>query len=139
VKAGAREALEALGSSDDVIQSLLTGNIQANAALKLAAFGLERYPDFEVGAYGSHRGVRADLVGVACERASAKHRVAIEPADAVVIGDTPLDVEAARRGGARAVAVATGSASSDELWGAGPDVVLSDLRDTKAVLEAVCG
>ena len=137
VKEGAQEALEALGSRDDVIQSLLTGNIEPNAAIKLGAFGLERYLDFGAGAYGSQQGVRGDLVAVACERASAKHSVAISPSNVVLIGDTPLDVEAARRGGARAVGVATGPSGPHELREAGADVVLSDLSDTEAVLLAV--
>jgi phosphoglycolate phosphatase len=36
-----------------VIQSLLTGNIQPNAVVKTSAFGLDRWLDYEVGAYGS--------------------------------------------------------------------------------------
>ena len=56
---GVAEVLEALHGRDDVIQSLLTGNIQANAALKVSAFGLERWLDFEVGAYGSDPHERA--------------------------------------------------------------------------------
>src|SRR3712207_2494655 len=50
---GVPEVLEELDRRDDVVQSLLTGNIQSNAALKVSAFGLERWLDFEVGAYGS--------------------------------------------------------------------------------------
>ena len=89
-----------------MIQSLLTGNIEANAALKVSAFGLERWLDFEVGAYGSDpHEERSDLVAVARERAAAKYG---EPTGAVLVGDTPLDVRAAREAGARAVAVATG-------------------------------
>src|SRR5918996_6222110 len=38
---GVTEVLEALHARDDVVQSLLTGNIEANAAVKLSAFGLE--------------------------------------------------------------------------------------------------
>ena len=136
-KPGAREALDALAGRRDVVQSLLTGNIEANAAVKLAAFGLERQLDFEVGAYGSHRGVRADLVAVACARASDKTGVEIRPSQAVLVGDTPLDVVASRLGGARAVAVATGPYDADELRAAGADAVLPDLRDTRAVLAAI--
>jgi phosphoglycolate phosphatase len=40
-------------------------------------------------------------------------------------------------GGARVVAVATGSDSVESLRAAGADVVLPDLRDTRAVAEAV--
>ena len=34
------------------MQSLLTGNIVSNARVKLGTFGLDRFVDFEIGAYG---------------------------------------------------------------------------------------
>ena len=55
----------------------------------------------------------------------------------ILVGDTPRDVRAGRDGGARVVAVATGSDSVESLRAAGADVVLPDLLDTKAVAEAV--
>ncbi len=137
VKPGARAALQALEGRDGVVQSLLTGNIEPNAAVKLGAFGLERHLDLEVGGYGSHPGVRADLVEIARTRAARKYHQPIRPGDAVVIGDTPRDVAAARRAGARAVAVASGPYGEEALHGAGADVVLPDLTDTAAVLRAI--
>ena len=132
---GAREALEALGHRDDVLQSLLTGNIAANAVTKLAAFGLEGLVDFDIGGFGSDHRVRAELVAIACRRASEKHGLELAPADAVLVGDTPLDIAAARGAGARAVAVATGPHPMEELQDA--DAVLEDLTDTAAVVRAV--
>ena len=43
----------------------------------------------------------------------------------MLVGDTPLDVAAAREGGARAVAVATGPFGEEELGAAGADAVLA--------------
>ena len=57
----------------------------------------------------------------------------------MLVGDTPLDVEAALAAEARVVAVATGSYSAAELAAAGADVVLPDLTDTARVLAAVTG
>ena len=54
----------------------------------------------------------------------------------MLVGDTPLDVAAAREGGARAVGVATGPSAAAELAAAGADVVLADLRDAEAVVAA---
>jgi phosphoglycolate phosphatase-like HAD superfamily hydrolase len=51
-----------------------------------------------------------------------------------VIGDTPLDVRCARAIGARAVAVATGWHSVDELAAAEPDLLLNDLSDAEPLL-----
>jgi phosphoglycolate phosphatase len=134
---GVRETLAALHERDGVVQSLLTGNIEANAALKVGAFGLERWLDFEVGAYGSdpHQ-ERSDLVAVARERTAEKYA---EPARVVLVGDTPLDVRAAKSAGARAVAVATGFSDRDALRASRPDVLLPDLRDTAAAVEAIAG
>jgi phosphoglycolate phosphatase-like HAD superfamily hydrolase len=134
---GVEDALERLAAREGVVQSLLTGNLAANAAVKLGAFGLERFLDLEVGGYGSDpHEARSDLVAVAHRRASAKYAA---PTGAVLIGDTPLDVRAAHEAGARAVAVASGPYGLDELAAAGADAVLADLRDTERVLAAVTG
>ncbi len=134
---GVPETLAALHARDDVINSLLTGNIEANAALKVGAFGLERWLDLEAGAYGSDpHEERYELVAIARERASAKYG---EPTGAVLVGDTPLDVRAARDAGARAVAVATGFSDLDELRAAEPDAVREDLSDTDAAVRAITG
>jgi phosphoglycolate phosphatase-like HAD superfamily hydrolase len=132
---GVPEVLKALHRRDDVINSLLTGNIQANAVVKVSAFGLEPWLDFDVGAYGSDpHEERSDLVAVARERAAAKYG---EPTGAVLVGDTPLDVRAAREAGARAVAVATGFADPEALRASGPDAYLEDLSDTGAAVAAI--
>jgi phosphoglycolate phosphatase-like HAD superfamily hydrolase len=128
---GVVEVLEALSERDGVVQSLLTGNIEPNAVVKLAAFGLERHLDFDVGAYGSDHRVRAELVPIALRKAREKYGVDFE---AVIVGDTPLDVAAARAGGARAVAVATGPFSVEELEA---DAVLADLSRTDVAVEAI--
>ena len=42
---GVPEVLAALHEADGVVQSLLTGNVAANAAVKVGAFGLDRWLD----------------------------------------------------------------------------------------------
>ena len=96
---GAGEVLERLGREQGVLQSLLTGNIEPNAAVKLGAFGLDRHLDFEVGAYGSDHHVRGELVAIARRKAERKHGLTIRPGQVVLVGDTPLDIAAAREGG----------------------------------------
>jgi phosphoglycolate phosphatase-like HAD superfamily hydrolase len=134
---GVPETLAALHAREDVINSLLTGNIESNAAIKVSAFGLERWLDFEVGAYGSDpHEERFELVAIARERAAAKYH---EPTGAVLVGDTPLDVRAAREAGARAVAVATGFSDLEALEASEPDALLADLSDTDAAVRAIMG
>jgi phosphoglycolate phosphatase len=133
---GARAALEALAPREDVVSSLLTGNIEANAALKLAAFGLDTLVDLEVGGYGSDpHDSRGELVAVARQRTERKYGQAVGPDDTVLIGDTPLDIRAAHEAGARAVAVASGPYTVEDLREA--DAVLADLCDERALLSAL--
>jgi len=134
---GADAALARLQSEPGVVQSLLTGNVERNALVKLSAFGLAKYVDFGAGAYGSDHRVRGELVAIARRRTEERHGVRLEPGDVVLVGDTPLDVAAAREGGARAVGVATGPYGTEALADAGADAVLPDLVDTEAVTRMV--
>jgi phosphoglycolate phosphatase-like HAD superfamily hydrolase len=134
---GSRETLDALGRADGVVQSLLTGNLQPNALLKLASFELDGYLDFEVGGFGSDHHHRPSLVEVARTKAEAKYGTNFAGPATVLVGDTPLDVAAGRAGGARVVAVATGPYGVEELESTGADAVLEDLRDTGATLTAI--
>jgi phosphoglycolate phosphatase-like HAD superfamily hydrolase len=137
---GASEALAAVAAlGPGVVQSVLTGNVPAIAEAKLAAFGLDGYLDLDVGAYGDHHEVRAELVHLARRRARAAYGRDFGGTATVLVGDTPLDVAAALATGARAVGVATGGSTAAELAAAGADAVLPDLADTCAVVTAIAG
>jgi phosphoglycolate phosphatase-like HAD superfamily hydrolase len=136
---GAEEVLAALGREPGVVQSLLTGNVQPNALLKVASFGLDRFLDLEVGGFGSDHWHRPSLVKVARGKAEQRYGTTFAGTATVLVGDTPLDVAAGRSGDARAVAVATGPYGVDELQATGADAVLADLRDTGAALAAILG
>ncbi|MFJ6672471.1 HAD family hydrolase [Actinosynnema sp. NPDC091369] len=131
---GAAAALEAFARRPDVVQSLVTGNLVEIARHKLAAFGLDEHLDFEIGGYGSVSEHRPALVLEAVRLATAKHTREFR---AVVIGDTPHDVDAALHHDAIAIGVATGRSTAADLRDAGAHVVLDDLSDTAAVLRAV--
>jgi len=62
-----------------------------------------------------------------------------DPANCVVIGDTPLDVAAAHAAGARAMAVATGSYDVAALCESGAEYVVADLSGTATVLKMLLG
>jgi phosphoglycolate phosphatase len=76
-------------------------------------------------------------VAIARRRAEERHGARLAPGDVVLIGDTPLDVAAAREGGAWAVGVASGPYGQTALIEAGADSVLADLTDTEAVVREV--
>ena len=139
--AGAAAAVAALASFGGVgvRQSVLTGNVRPLAALKLRRAGLGEHLDLDAGAYGDAHEVRAELVTVARRAASQVYRADFAGRATVLVGDTPLDVEAALATGAAAVAVATGSYAAADLAAAGAHVVLPDLTDTARVLAAVTG
>jgi phosphoglycolate phosphatase-like HAD superfamily hydrolase len=131
---GAAESLAAVAGLPDVVQSVLTGSSRPNATLKLRAFGLERYVDLTVGGFaGSDPYPKGTLLRVTRQRAEEKYKVAFTERATVYIADSPRDAEAARIGGARSLAVASGRASSSELRDSGADMVLPDLTDPAAL------
>jgi phosphoglycolate phosphatase-like HAD superfamily hydrolase len=136
---GAADALRALADRADVVQSVLTGNTRPASEIKLRVFGLDRYLDLDVGAYGTDDDDRPNLVKIARQRAEAAHGMPFDAASTVLIGDTPNDVAAARDGGARIIAVATGSDSAEDLTRAGADTVFEDLTQTDDLLTAIYG
>ena len=126
---GVCELLDALEERDDVVLGLLTGNLEAGARAKLSSAGID--PDrFEVGAYGSDHELRGELPAVAQRRAREELGLDIAGADVVVIGDTPADLHCGRGIGARAIGVATGHYSVDELSQHQPAAVFADLSNT---------
>ncbi len=135
---GAAAAIAALAAAG-VRQSVLTGNVRPLAALKLRRAGLGTGLDLDAGAYGDAHEVRAELVTVARRAARQVYGCDFPGAATVLVGDTPLDVEAALATGARVVAVGTGSYAAADLAAAGAHVVLPDLTDTGAVIAAVTG
>jgi phosphoglycolate phosphatase-like HAD superfamily hydrolase len=110
------------------------------AEVKLAAIGL-RYPlDLCIGAYGDDHEDRTQLIHLARRRACAVYGSAstnFSGTATIVVGDTPLDIEAALAANARAVGVATGGYSAKALKEAGAHAVLTDLTNTAAVLSAL--
>jgi phosphoglycolate phosphatase-like HAD superfamily hydrolase len=134
---GIRELLDALVARRSEYVGLLTGNFKITARMKLEYFDLWRY--FGGGAFGDESPDRNSLLATAIASVAESGGPAATPATTVVIGDTPLDVEVARQGGARSIAVATGSHGVPELRATGADVVFGDLSDTGAVVQALVG
>ncbi|MFB6941900.1 HAD family hydrolase [Streptomyces sp. NPDC060286] len=130
---GVRDVLKEASVREGWVSSVLTGNIAANARVKVAAFGLDPLLDLAAGAYGADALQRSGLVAVARERAQ-RLRGARPDVPVVLVGDTPRDVEAALDSGSGIVAVASGLHGVEELADAGAHVVLPDLTDTARVI-----
>lgn len=134
---GVRELLSRLADDPAYHVALLTGNFSQSAQIKLGYFDLWRY--FDWGAFGEDAVDRNDLLPVALSRYRERTGLSIEPANVVIIGDTPNDVEVARMGQARAVCVTTGQYDRAALIEAGADIVFHDLSDVEEVLRVFEG
>ncbi|MEO6878481.1 MAG: haloacid dehalogenase-like hydrolase [Gemmatimonadaceae bacterium] len=128
--------LNALGVRDDVILGLLTGNLRDGAYAKLSAAGIDPL-QFRIGAYGSDHETRAELPAVAQRRAREELGLDIAGVDIVVIGDTPADIQCGRGIGARAIGVATGHYTVEELQQHSPVAVFADLSPTHEVVRVI--
>ncbi|MFN0147534.1 MAG: HAD family hydrolase [Dehalococcoidia bacterium] len=128
---GVPALLDGLGGRAAI--GLATGNIERGARLKLGHFGL--WERFAAGGFGDGRSERADVVRAAIAALAAAASLPADPLDCIVIGDTPNDVAAAHAAGARALAVATGAHSLEQLRAVGPAWAVADLGDTAAILE----
>lgn len=136
---GAEAVLSRLHGEATVVQSVLTGNTEANARVKVGVFGLDRWLELDAGAFGSDRPSRDDLVPVALDRVERRMGLRLSATDVWVVGDTPRDLACARAGGAGCVLVATGQFSAAELRESGAEHVLEDLSATDRVCAILLG
>ena len=113
--------------SDGYLLGLVTGNLEAAAHIKLHRARLNRF--FSFGGYGSDSPDRAEVTRVAIRRAAVVYGASLEPAQAMVVGDTPHDVEAAHAAGLECVGVASHGFDADQLRAAGADYVVDSLAD----------
>ncbi len=133
---GIEDLLAVLRNRKDVLLGLLTGNAQLTAPLKLREACIDP-AQFVVGAYGSDHFDRNQLPELALRRANKLTGLRLTGDNTIIIGDTPADIMCARAVRAKAVAVASGWHSREELSNYAPDVLFDDLGDTEAVLQAL--
>jgi phosphoglycolate phosphatase len=116
VNPGMPAVLDELQPDHDL--SLVTGNLEPIARLKLKRAGIGHYFDEGQGGFGSDHEDRALLPAIARKRAG-DHPCE----DTVVIGDTPRDIACARADDLKVIAIATGPFGAAELQEA--DVVIT--------------
>jgi phosphoglycolate phosphatase len=129
---GMRELLEDLAARGDVRCSLVTGNYEAVARLKLERAGIGHHFAPGQGAFGSDAECRLELPAIARARAGGCARQ-----ETMLVGDTPLDIACARADGLRVLAVATGPHPAAELTDA--DAVATDGWELAALLGRALG
>ena len=118
---------------EPITLGLLSGNYRAAAPKKLQSVGID--PDwFSLTAFGDDAATRPDLVALALDRYEAMAGAPLAPRRAIVLGDTPHDIDCARAHGCVAFAIATGRYTLDQLVEAGADIAVADLRDPSPLL-----
>lgn len=132
---GVLELLDIFKARTDVVQALLTGNVQRGARIKLEHYQVWHY--FEFGAFGDDSPLRNELGPHALRRAKERHSVEFLPANTFVIGDTPHDIECGKVIGARTIGVATGMYTTEQLAEHKPTAVFQDFADTAAFLRVI--
>jgi phosphoglycolate phosphatase len=130
---GIAQLVSWLAAREDVMLSLVTGNFEPVARLKLTRAGIGRYFPAGQGGFGSDSEDRAALPGIARRRAG-RDGVSHPRPRTIVIGDTPRDIACARADELRCFAVSTGPHGAADLGGA--DGVAQDAAQLRALIEA---
>jgi phosphoglycolate phosphatase-like HAD superfamily hydrolase len=130
---GVEAALRGLAEKTHMTLGLVTGNYAKAAPIKLRAAGLDP-SQFVLGAFGDDGPTRPELVRLAMQQ-WARRGAEPDRRRVVVIGDTPRDVDCARKNGCRSIAVATGRHTVEQLRATDADEVVRDLADLCALLE----
>ncbi len=112
---------------DGYLTGLVTGNVEAAAHIKLHRAQLNRF--FSFGGYGSDSNDRGEVARIALRRATCVYGEALEPEQAIVVGDTPRDAAAAHAAGLKCVGVASHHFDEQQLRDGGADYVIGSLQE----------
>jgi len=112
---------------DGYLLGLVTGNVEAAAHIKLHRARLNRF--FSFGGYGSDSNDRGELTRIALKRAALVYGEPVTAAQAIVVGDTPHDVEGAHAAGIACVGVGSHNFSAGHLREAGADYAIASLTE----------
>jgi phosphoglycolate phosphatase len=123
---GVPERLRQLSRAGHLL-GIITGNGDGAAHIKLARGDLNRW--FTFGAYASAGIDRAGIVRQALQRGEAMLGRDVPNTEIYVIGDTPLDIQAAHAAGCTAIGVATGHFDAAALKEAGADHVVETMEE----------
>lgn len=114
---------------EKAVLGLATGNIRSTAWSKVRHIGVDHF--FTFGGYGNDDQDRNKIAFFACSRCPASHRPAL------LVGDTPRDVEAGHALGIPVLAVGTGWVSMEDLAASGADSILPDFSDIPRTMDVV--
>jgi phosphoglycolate phosphatase len=113
--------------TDGYLTGLVTGNVEAAAHIKLHRANLNRF--FSFGGYGSDSNDRAEVTRVAIKRAAWVFGGDVTAQQAISLGDTPRDADAAHAAGIKCIGVASGHFDVQQLRDGGADYVIGSLEE----------
>lgn len=114
---------------------LVTGNFKKSAYIKLKHFKLDKY--FSVGGFGEDNEDRVKVTKIAIKRAKKFYNKNFNNSEIFIIGDTPFDIESAKKTKTISVAVATGGFSYNELKKFNPDFLFHSFENYKEFLKII--
>ncbi|MDQ1266837.1 MAG: phosphoglycolate phosphatase [Bacteroidota bacterium] len=133
---GAANLIDMTNNDKDYTIGLLTGNFIEIAYMKLNALHLGKY--FPFGSFGSDEADRWKLPPIAISRANKLIGENIFSSEnTMIIGDSLLDIDCARRNGIPVAAVATGGTEFEELAEYQPELIFQNLSDTNYIFSAI--
>jgi phosphoglycolate phosphatase len=119
-------------------QTVVTGNIESVAKLKLAAASMIPPVDPELGGYGDSGPDRVEVARFALRRLFG-HAWPDAVRNCWIIGDTPRDLACARALGLRCLLVGTGRNPASAMTGLGADAVLTSLDEVAQLADLWLG
>lgn len=132
---GLTELLEYLFREPSFYLALATGNMEVGARTKLGHFGLEEY--FPVGGFGDHAKSKKDVISTTFQKASEFYGENFKNDEVFVIGDTTMDIDAAKNFEFHSIAVATGFEEKEKLIQANPDWLFDNISSTSEFLKVI--
>ena len=131
---GVRELLSILARSPRHVVGVLSGNLSAVAAEKLAVAGIQSY--FTEGFYADNYFDRTSLMKDAVQACVSKYQLT-NWSDVMMVGDTPRDIAAANEAEATSIGIATSTYSMAQLRTAHPKWVFPSLEPTEHLLKTL--
>jgi HAD superfamily hydrolase (TIGR01509 family) len=128
---GARDVLRRLGREHQL--GLVTSGDRGRVLLQLRAFGLTRLFAARVCSGDTQRRKPHPA-----PLRLALQQMCLEPGACVYVGDSPEDLEMARRAKVRAIAVLGPFPTEQRLREAKPDLLLNSIRDLPAAIRKLC-
>jgi phosphoglycolate phosphatase-like HAD superfamily hydrolase len=127
---GAVKLLQTLCVRPEVKLALATGNFEEAAKIKLAPFGLAKYFNFAASGFGAEVKDRVSLLELAKKNAAKAFKTNFKAGDIFVIGDTHIDICAAKQLGFHSAAVTAATlGDAEKLRRAAAELECKDFGD----------